>query len=53
MIQGILRRYADGTAANRNLIHTQDRVIAIAAKARAILTQGAARTVTIRTPLGG
>jgi aminoglycoside phosphotransferase (APT) family kinase protein len=41
MIQGILKRREDGTAANRNLVHTQDRVIAIAARARAILTQGA------------
>jgi aminoglycoside phosphotransferase (APT) family kinase protein len=45
MIQGVLKRYADGTAANRNLIHTQDRVIAIAAKARAILSKGAAACI--------
>jgi hypothetical protein len=45
MIQGVLKRYADGTAANRNLLHTQDRVIAIAAKARAILTHGAAACI--------
>jgi len=44
MIQGILKRREDGTAANRNLVHTQDRVITIAAKARAILTQGVAAT---------
>jgi len=41
MIQGILKRYEIGTAANRNLIHTQDRVIAIAAKARQIVEYGA------------
>lgn len=40
MIQGILKRHADGTAANRNLVHTQDRVIAIAAKAKSILQRG-------------
>ncbi len=47
MIQGILKRHLDGTAANRNLIHTQDRVIAIAAKARAILTHGAAACIAV------
>ncbi len=46
MIQGVLKRYADGTAANRNPIHTQDRVIAIAAKARAILSKGAAACIS-------
>ncbi len=43
MIQGILKRHVDGTAANRNLVHTQDRVVAIAAKARAILQGGFSR----------
>jgi aminoglycoside phosphotransferase (APT) family kinase protein len=38
IIQGVLRRYADGTAANRMVAHSQDRVVAIAAKARAVLT---------------
>jgi aminoglycoside phosphotransferase (APT) family kinase protein len=41
MIQGILKRHAEGTASNRNLVHTQDRVVAIAAKAKSILQRGA------------
>ena len=45
MIQGILKRYETGTAANRNLIHTQDRVIAIAEKARRIVERGASRVL--------
>jgi aminoglycoside phosphotransferase (APT) family kinase protein len=37
MIQGVLHRYAIGTAANRNVAHTQDRVVLLARKARDIL----------------
>jgi aminoglycoside phosphotransferase (APT) family kinase protein len=37
MVQGILKRVADGTAANRRSTHTQQRVVEAAASARAIL----------------
>jgi aminoglycoside phosphotransferase (APT) family kinase protein len=37
MVQGILKRVADGTAANRQTSHTPQRVIDAAASARAIL----------------
>lgn len=37
MVQGILKRAADGTAASRTMVHSQDRVIRIAAMARASL----------------
>jgi aminoglycoside phosphotransferase (APT) family kinase protein len=46
MVQGVLKRFADGTAANRSPIHTQDRVIAIAARARAMLERGARQTAS-------
>lgn len=39
MVQGILRRAADGTAANRRAAHNQARVIDAAAKARATLEE--------------
>jgi aminoglycoside phosphotransferase (APT) family kinase protein len=42
MVQGVLKRFADGTAANRNMIHTPDRVIAIAARARQVVEKGMA-----------
>lgn len=38
MIQGILKRAHEGTNANRRIVHTQDRVAAIAALARKTLT---------------
>lgn len=38
MIQGILKRASAGTNANRRIMHTQDRVAAIAALARRTLT---------------
>jgi aminoglycoside phosphotransferase (APT) family kinase protein len=38
IIQGVLQRYVDGSAANTRVAHNQDRVVAIAAKARAMLT---------------
>src|SRR4030095_8751014 len=38
IVQGVLQRCADGKAANTRVAHSQDRVIAIAAKARAVLT---------------
>lgn len=37
MVQGILKRFADGTAANRQVSHSQERVITAARNARAIL----------------
>lgn len=37
MVQGILKRYADGTAANKRSTHNQDRVAQAAANARSIL----------------
>lgn len=40
MVQGILKRFADGTAANRQTSHTHDRVVDAAAAARRILEGG-------------
>lgn len=37
MVQGILKRAADGTAASRIMVHSQDRVLRIAAMARETL----------------
>lgn len=37
MVQGILKRAADGTASSRAMVHSQDRVLRIAAMARASL----------------
>ncbi len=37
MVQGILKRAADGTAASRVMVHSQDRVVKIAAMARRTL----------------
>jgi hypothetical protein len=37
MVQGILKRAHDGTAASRVMVHTQERVNRIAAIARATL----------------
>jgi aminoglycoside phosphotransferase (APT) family kinase protein len=40
MIQGVLHRFAIGTAANRNFAHHQGRVVVLAAKARELLESG-------------
>jgi aminoglycoside phosphotransferase (APT) family kinase protein len=37
MVQGILKRFAEGTAANRQTSHTHERVVEAAANARSIL----------------
>jgi aminoglycoside phosphotransferase (APT) family kinase protein len=37
MVQGVLKRFADGTAVNRKTVHTQQRVIDAARNARRIL----------------
>ena len=39
MVQGVLKRFADGTAANRKTVHTQDRVVEAARNARRILEE--------------
>jgi aminoglycoside phosphotransferase (APT) family kinase protein len=40
MVQGVLHRYKDGTAANQRVSHDQSRVVAIAAAARQFLGAG-------------
>lgn len=37
MVQGVLKRFEDGTAANTKFAHSQSRVVAIACKARMLL----------------
>ncbi|MFC3443663.1 phosphotransferase family protein [Sphingobium rhizovicinum] len=52
MVQGILKRAADGTASSRVMVHSQDRVVRIAAMARQSLEQLLARdgADTVRSP---